>query len=154
STGLDGEDHHWDFGVGAGGYRSDITRTVFIHDVSREDREFYDCVLAANTLGRDIARPGLTAHALDDGCRGHLEQSRFSAYVVHKTGHGLGLEVHEAPQVMRGNHVELAAGNVVTIEPGLYWPGRLGVRIEDDVLITGSGCESLSTSPRELQVIA
>lgn len=144
----------FDFGVGAGGYRSDITRTVFIHDVSREDREFYDCVLAANTLGRGIARPGLTAHALDDGCRGHLEQSRFSPYVVHKTGHGLGLEVHEAPQVMRGNHVELAAGNVVTIEPGLYWPGRLGVRIEDDVLITETGCESLSTLPRELQVIA
>jgi len=144
----------FDFGVGAGGYRSDITRTVFIHDVSADDRAFYDCVLAANMLGREIARPGLTAHALDDAVRGHLEASVYAPYVVHKTGHGLGLEVHEAPQVMRGNHAELAAGNVITIEPGLYWPGKLGVRIEDDVLITPSGCESLSSSPRELVVIA
>lgn len=143
----------FDFGVGAGGYRSDITRTVFVHDVSAEDRALYDCVLQANELGRKIARPGLTAHALDDAVRGHLEKSRFAQYVVHKTGHGLGLEVHEAPQVMRGNHVELAAGNVITIEPGLYWPGKLGVRIEDDVLITKSGCESLSSLPRELVVV-
>lgn len=144
----------FDFGVGAGGYRSDITRTVFIHDVSAEDRELYDCVLAANVKGREAARPGLSCDALDDLCRGHLEASRFASFVVHKTGHGLGLEVHEAPQVMRGNHTRLAAGNIITIEPGLYRPGRLGVRIEDDVLITDNGCESMSTLPRELLVVA
>ncbi|PSM16249.1 Xaa-Pro peptidase family protein [Nitratireductor sp. StC3] len=143
----------FDFGVGAGGYRSDITRTVFIGDVSPEDRALYECVLAANTLGREIARPGLTAHALDDAVRGHLEASPYADYVVHKTGHGLGLDVHEAPQIIRGNHVELVAGNVITIEPGLYRPGRLGVRIEDDVLVTADGCESLSALPRELLVV-
>lgn len=144
----------FDFGVGSGGYRSDITRTVFIHDVSAEDRELYDVVLEANRKGHEAARPGLSCHALDDLCRGHLEASRFAPYVVHKTGHGLGLDVHESPMVMRGNHALLAAGNVITIEPGLYWPGRLGVRIEDDVLITEAGCESLSTLPRELLVLA
>lgn len=143
----------FDFGVGAGGYRSDITRTVFIHDASAEDRELYDCVLAANLKGREAARPGLSCHALDELCRGHLEESRFAPYVVHKTGHGLGLDVHEAPQIMRGNHTGLAAGNIITIEPGLYRPGKLGVRIEDDVLITETGCESLSTLPRELLVV-
>lgn len=143
----------FDFGVGAGGYRSDITRTVFVHDVSAEDRAFYECVLAANEKGRRAARPGMSAHELDDLCRGHLEASQYAPYVVHKTGHGLGLDVHEAPQVMRGNHTLLEAGNVLTIEPGLYWPGRLGVRIEDDVLITHNGCESLSTMSRDLLVV-
>ena len=142
-----------DFGVGAGGYRSDITRTFFIREVSDEDRALYECVLAANTHGRKIARPGMQAHTLDDEVRGSLERSAFAEFVVHKTGHGLGLDVHEAPQIMRGNHVELAPGNVITIEPGLYRTGRIGVRIEDDVLITDDGCESLSVLPRDLTVI-
>jgi len=143
----------FDFGVTHHGYSSDITRTVFVGGVADEDRALYDVVLAANALGRDTARPGLTAHALDDAVRGHLEASPYADFVVHKTGHGLGLDVHEAPQIMRGNHTPLAPGHYFTIEPGLYRPGRVGVRIEDDVLITDKGCESFSTLPRELLVV-
>lgn len=142
-----------DFGVTCGGYWSDITRTFFIEAVSDEDRAFYETVLEANAIGRDAVRAGKTAHAIDDSVQRHLEASAFAAFIVHKTGHGLGLDVHEAPQIMRGNHVPLQPGMVITIEPGLYRPGALGVRIEDDVLVTETGCESLSHFPRELTLI-
>jgi Xaa-Pro dipeptidase len=143
----------FDFGAACGFYGADISRTVFVGSVSEEHRTFYDTVLAANRLGREVAQPGVTAHDVDDAVRGLLERSPFGQFVVHKTGHGLGLDVHEAPQVMRGNHARLEAGNILTIEPGLYQPGALGVRIEDDLLITADGSESLSTFPRELRIV-
>ena len=143
----------FDFGATASGYAADITRTVFLGDVSAEHRELYDTVLTANTLGREICRAGMTAHAVDDAVRGSLERSRFGAFVVHKTGHGLGLDVHEAPQVMRGNQQVLQAGTVITIEPGLYKPGDVGVRIEDNVCITAAGSECLTSFPRELTIV-
>jgi Xaa-Pro dipeptidase len=143
----------FDFGVTCGFYAADITRTVFVGGVSDEHRALYDTVLAANQLGHEIARAGVTAHEVDDAVRGLLERSQFSPFVIHKTGHGLGLDIHEAPQIMRGNHTKLEAGNIITIEPGLYQPDALGVRIEDNVLITADGCESLSTFPRELRIV-
>ena len=82
-----------------------------------------------------------------------LEASPFVAHIVHKTGHGLGLDVHEPPQVMRGDDTVLEPGMVITIEPGLYVPGLRGVRIEDDVLVTEAGAESLTRFPRELRVV-
>jgi Xaa-Pro dipeptidase len=142
-----------DFGGTFQGYSADITRTFFVKEVSDYDRAFYETVLAANAKGREAARPGLTASDLDDTVLKVLEQSQFAQYARHKTGHGLGLDVHEAPQIMRGNSQILEPGMVLTIEPGLYREGEAGVRIEDDVVITENGIECLTTFPRELRLV-
>ena len=143
----------FDFGGRYQHFSADITRTFFIGQVSETDRAFYDTVLAANTKGREISKPGLTASAVDDAVCKVLEHSQFAAFKRHKTGHGLGLDVHEAPQIMRGNQQKLEPGMVFTIEPGLYRDGEAGVRIEDDVVVTETGVESLTTYPRDLRVI-
>ncbi|MCB1376452.1 MAG: M24 family metallopeptidase, partial [Rhodobacteraceae bacterium] len=142
-----------DFAIRCDGYYSDITRTVFLERVEDADRAVYETVLEANRLGREIAAPGMAAGDLDDAVLRVLERSPFARFIMHKTGHGLGLDVHEPPMVMRGNRQELRPGHVLTIEPGLYDPSRLGVRIEDDVLITATGCETLTSFPRELTIV-
>ena len=142
-----------DFGAHLGGYNADITRTFFCEHASDQHARIYETVLAANTKGRAVACPDLTAHDLDETVTGVLAASPFADLIVHKTGHGLGLDVHEAPQVMIGNHVPLVAGTILTIEPGLYRPGEIGVRIEDDVLIERDGCRSLTSFPRELSIV-
>lgn len=138
-----------DFGARVGGMNADITRTFFCEHVPEARLAVYEAVRAANAQGRDIAGPGVTAERLDRETTNVLASSPFADMIVHKTGHGLGLDVHEAPQIMIGNPTPLRPGMVVTIEPGLYRPGDLGVRIEDDVLITETGAESLSSFPRE-----
>lgn len=143
----------FDFGGRYKHFNADITRTFFVGHVSDHDRAFYDTVLAANAKGREISRPGLTASDVDDAVCKVLENSQFAAFKRHKTGHGLGLDVHEAPQIMRGNRQKLEPGMIFTIEPGLYREGEAGVRIEDDVVVTDSGIESLTTFPRDLRVI-
>lgn len=148
-----GETLLFDFGVASGGYNADITRTVFVGDPQQEARDFYNTVYEANRLGREAVCPGMTANTLDNTVLAFLEKSRFGKYVLHKTGHGLGLDVHEAPQIMRGNAAALEEGMVFTIEPGLYIPGVRGVRIEDDVVVTRTGGESLTRFPRELLVV-
>jgi len=92
-------------------------------------------------------------HDLDDCVMKVLEESNFKDFIVHKTGHGLGMDVHEDPYVMRKNHELLEEGMVITIEPGLYREDYLGIRIEDDVLITNEGCNSLTSFDRNLQII-
>jgi Xaa-Pro dipeptidase len=143
----------FDFGAAWGGYNADITRTFFVGEPTDEHRAVYEAVLAANTLGREITKPGMTLHDLDDAVTDRLRQSGFGDMIVHKTGHGLGLDVHEAPQVMVGNHQVMEQGMVITIEPGLYRAGDIGVRIEDDVLVADEGCRSLTTLGRDLTVI-
>jgi Xaa-Pro dipeptidase len=142
-----------DFGASARGYNADITRTVFVGHVPDGDRALYEAVAAANAAGRAAARPGITAGGLDDVVQRSLEASPFARFIRHKTGHGLGLDVHEDPYIMRGNDMVLEPGMVFTVEPGLYRPGEIGVRIEDDVLVTETGAESLTTFPRELRVV-
>ena len=142
-----------DFGAQFGGYNADITRTFFCQHVGDEHAQMYDTVLVANQKGRAVAGPKLTAHDLDEAVTGLLSASAFADLIVHKTGHGLGLDVHEAPQIMSGNHQQLVSGALITIEPGLYRPGEIGVRIEDDVLIGASGSRSLTAYPRELTII-
>lgn len=142
-----------DFGGRYRHFSADITRTFFVGHVSEHDRAFYDTVLAANLEGHRISRPGVTASAVDDAVCKVLENSQFAAFKRHKTGHGLGLDVHEAPQIMRGNMAVLEPGMVFTIEPGLYRDGETGVRIEDDVVVTENGVESLTTFSKELRVI-
>ncbi len=143
----------FDFGASHQGLNADITRTVFVGSVADTDRAFYETVLAANARGRAVAGPGITAHAVDDAVQQVLEASRFAAFARHKTGHGLGLDVHEAPQIMRGNDAVLEPGMVFTIEPGLYRLGQCGVRIEDDVVVTEAGIDCLTGFPRDLRVV-
>jgi len=143
-----------DFGARKAGFVADITRTVFLDHVSDEGRAVYETVLRANLAGLACTRAGVTAHEIDDCVTGVLEASPFADRIRTKTGHGLGREVHEAPYIMRGNHMPLPAGTVYTNEPGLYEIGNFGVRIEDDVLVTDDGCETLTRFPKELMVIS
>jgi len=143
----------FDFGGSYQGYSADITRTFFVGHVSEHDRAFYDTVLAANARGREVSRAGITASDVDDAVQKVLEQSQFAQFRRHKTGHGLGLDVHEAPQIMRGNAQRLEPGMVFTIEPGLYRDGEAGVRIEDDVVVTADGIECLTSFPRALRIV-
>jgi len=142
-----------DFGGRKGGFAADITRTVFVGHATDAARAVYDTVLRANEAGHAAAGPGVSAHAVDDAVISVLEASPFAHAIRHKTGHGLGRAVHEAPWIMRGNAAVLEPGMVFTNEPGLYLDGVLGVRIEDDVLVTETGTRCLTRFPKELTVV-
>jgi Xaa-Pro aminopeptidase len=142
-----------DFGAAWGGYMADITRTFFVGSAGAEACAIYEAVRAANELGRTIAAPPMTLDTLDRRVTASLRDAGFGDLVLTKTGHGLGLDVHEAPQVMVGNMQAMEAGMVFTIEPGLYREGDIGVRIEDDVLVTQDGAISLTSFDRALTVI-
>ncbi len=143
-----------DFGAKKHGFCSDITRTVFLGHATDEGRAVYDTVLRANLAGLAVTRAGVTAHDIDDAVISVLEASPYADRIRTKTGHGLGRDVHEAPYIMRGNPLVLPAGTVYTNEPGLYDIGNFGVRIEDDVLITEDGYETLTHFPKELTVLS
>ncbi|MDN5787587.1 Xaa-Pro peptidase family protein [Pseudorhodobacter sp.] len=142
-----------DFGGRKDGFAADITRTFFVGHADDRAHQVYDTVLRANLAGFKVTKAGVTAHQIDDAVISVLEASPFADYIRTKTGHGLGRDVHEAPYIMRGNHEVLAAGTVYTNEPGLYIPDEIGVRIEDDVLVTDGGCISLTQYPKTLTVI-
>lgn len=142
-----------DFGTTYEGYVSDITRTFFVGEASSDARSLYEAVLAANTAGREAIRPGIMAGRIDDIASQKLRTAGFGDYILHRTGHGLGIDIHEHPNINTGNDVILSPGMVFTIEPGLYVDGHLGVRIEDNVVVTDDGYESLSKFPRELMVL-
>ena len=144
----------FDFGARKDGFAADITRTVFLGDPSDEKRDVYETVLQANLAGLAVTKAGVTAHHIDDVVTGVLEASPFADRIRTKTGHGLGRDVHEAPYIMRGNHMTLPAGTVYTNEPGLYEIGNFGVRIEDDVLITTDGYETLTTFAKDLRILS
>ena len=140
-----------DFGVTIRGYASDITRTVAIGEISPQLREIYAVVKAANEAGRAAARPGVEIQTVDQATRRVIVDAGYGAYFLHRTGHGLGLDVHEAPYACAGDTTQLEPGMTFTVEPGIYLPGQGGVRIEDDVVITPTGHESLTTFSRELR---
>ncbi|MGD2052420.1 MAG: M24 family metallopeptidase, partial [Acidimicrobiia bacterium] len=110
----------------------------------------YDAVRASNEAGIAAVAPGVTAGDVDAVCRQVLEERGYAEYFVHSTGHGVGLEIHEEPWVRRGSEDVLEPGHVVTVEPGVYLPGRLGVRIEDMVLVTPTGHQVLTHASKEL----
>ncbi len=143
----------FDFGAKANGYSADITRTYFCEEVPQAHRRLYETVLEANRIGCDMIAPGVSIHDLDLAVQSVLRDAGFADNIRHKVGHGLGLDIHEAPQLMVGNHNTLEAGMVITIEPGLYDPNVIGVRIEDDVLVTENGARTLTTLPREIKVV-
>lgn len=140
-----------DFGASYGGMHADITRTFFCQFVSKEFRGIYDVVLAANEAGKKAVKVGRPVGSVDDAATSVLEASPYADLILHKTGHGLGHDIHEAPQVMRGNNTQMAHGMVFTIEPGLYKPHELGVRIEDNIHVGQDGVDCLTSFDRELQ---
>ena len=142
-----------DFGASYGVMNADITRTVFCDHVSDEHAAIYEVVKNANAAGKAAVAPAVATELVDKAATSVLEDSPYSDLILHKTGHGLGREVHEAPQVMRGNRLPLAPGMVITVEPGLYRAGDIGIRVEDDVLVTDEGYESLTSYPRELKIV-
>jgi len=142
-----------DFGVILAGYCSDRTRTVHVGRPSGEARRLYEAVLEAQQAAIAAVRPGATAAEVDGAARRVLRKRKLTRYFTHSTGHGLGLEIHEAPRLAEGQTQKLEPGMVITIEPGAYVPGKWGVRIEDVVVVTPSGCEVLTPTDKELVVI-
>jgi Xaa-Pro dipeptidase len=139
-----------DWGAAYKGYFSDITRTFAIGEIEDEFRQIAAIVRQANQAGKAAVQPGTSAHAVDQAARDVIEKAGYGKFFTHRTGHGLGMEAHEAPYIRAGNLQVLEAGMTFTIEPGIYLPGRGGVRIEDDVVVTKDGGESLTDLPREL----
>lgn len=135
------------------GYASDITRTIALGEPGPAARRIYDLVLAANVAGRAAARPGASGEAVDRAARAVIADGGYGPNFLHRTGHGLGLEVHEPPYMVAGSRAPLAPGTTFTVEPGVYVAGVGGVRIEDDVVITDDGAESLTTFERDLIVV-
>ena len=139
-----------DWGASYEGYFSDITRTFTFGDVLPELCKVGEIVLKANQAGQNAGKPGLDAGAVDRAARSVISGAGYGEFFTHRTGHGLGMEAHEPPYIYEENDFVLAPGMTFTVEPGIYLPGIGGVRIEDDVLVTESGLESLTDLPREL----
>lgn len=143
-----------DFGAQASGYCSDVTRTVVIGRAEVRQREIHDLVREAQAEALAGVRAGITGQAADALAREYIDRRGFGARFQHSLGHGLGLEVHEAPRLSRQSEAELPRNAVVSIEPGIYEPGWGGVRIEDDVYLGSAGSEVLTHFPRELLEVA
>lgn len=139
-----------DFGGPREGYCSDMTRTWSLGPASARLREVHAVVLEANRAGFAAVRPGVTAESIDAVVRGVIERAGFGEYFTHRTGHGIGLDVHEAPYLVAGDTTVLEEGMAFSIEPGIYIPGELGVRIEDIVAVTPDGAECLNNADRSL----
>ena len=142
-----------DWGARSNGYCSDLTRTFAIGELSPEIRKVYETVKSANAAGRSAGRPGIQAGDVDRAARNVIEKAGYGQYFTHRTGHGLGMEDHETPYIFDGNSFPLAAGMTYTVEPGIYLPGIGGVRIEDDMVVTNTGSESLSDISRDLIIL-
>jgi Xaa-Pro aminopeptidase len=143
-----------DTGCLVGGYCSDYTRTLATGELDGEMREAYDVVRAAQQAGLDAIRAGKSGEDVDGAARNVIEGSDFAGTFGHGLGHGLGLEVHEAPRLSTESADTLAAGNVVTVEPGVYLEGRFGIRIEDDVVVTDDGIENPVRFTKELVTVS
>jgi len=138
-----------DWGAVVDGYASDITRMLVFGEPSGKLSEIHEIVCQANAAGRKAVGPGVEAHAVDAASRQVIELAGYGPAFLHRTGHGLGLETHESPFIVSGNALALRAGMTFTVEPGIYIPGLGGVRIEDDVVVTETGVETLTSLPRE-----
>jgi len=142
-----------DFGVILAGYCSDQTRTVWVGPVSDDARRPYDAVRQAQQAAIQAVRPGVRVGDVDCAARFVLDEAGYGRYFTHSTGHGVGLEIHEAPRVGSGQTELLRPGMVITIEPGVYFPGKWGIRIEDMVAVTETGCEVLTPTSKDFLAV-
>ena len=139
-----------DMGTRIHGYSSDLTRTVFYGEPTERQREIYGIVKEANQAAYDAVRPGVTCGGLDEVARKVISDAGYGDYFIHRLGHGIGLDVHEHPYIVRSSELELETHMTFTIEPGIYIVGEVGVRVEDSVVCTEEGCERLTRMSREL----
>ena len=137
-----------DYGARVDGYCSDMTRTVVLGKADAEIKKVYNTVLEAQTTAIDALRAGLNCREADKIARDIIDGAGYAGCFGHSLGHGVGLDVHELPVASKRSDTVLKPGMIVTVEPGIYIEGELGVRIEDLVLVTADGCEVLSSSPR------
>ena len=138
-----------DFGALLDGYHSDMTRTIVVGEPSPTQAAMWDLVYEAQAAGVAAVQPGVDAKAVDDACRSVIRDAGWGEAFVHGTGHGVGLDIHEAPRVAATADATLAAGQVVTVEPGVYLAEHGGVRIEDTVVVTSSGCRTLTRATKD-----
>ena len=142
-----------DWGAGYEGYISDLTRTFAVGQVDAEYQKIHKIVQQANAAGRAAGKPGIACAEVDKAARAVIEEAGYGKYFTHRTGHGIGMEGHEDPY-MRGDNLQLLEpGMTYTVEPGIYLPERNGVRIEDNMVVTADGVESLSDMPREIRTV-
>lgn len=135
------------------GYNSDSTRTYSLGDPSPEVAQQYSILQRAQQAAVDVVRPGVTAQQVDAAARDVLAEAGLAEYFVHRTGHGIGLSVHEEPYIVAGNDLPLEPGMAFSVEPGIYFPGQWGARIEDIVIVTADGAEPVNARPHELIVV-
>ena len=142
-----------DVGCNYKGYHSDVTRTVFIGEPDEERRKVYEIVREAQQAGINIVRPGVKACEVDKAVRDVVESAGYGPQFFHRTGHGIGLAIHEAPYISSAHQTVLKEGMAFSVEPGIYLPGKFGVRIEDIVVVTATGCETMTKFPKTLSVV-
>lgn len=149
----DGDFVTMDFGVLYQGYCSDMTRTVALGHATEEMRKVYDTVLRAQLAGIAASHAGASSKSIDGAARDIITEAGYGPYFGHSYGHSLGLEIHEAPNCTPRNENPIPAGAVCSAEPGIYIPGKFGVRIEDVVIFREGGCEVITHSPKELTIL-
>ena len=142
-----------DFGAVYNGYHSDMTRTVAVGEVSAEQRKIYEIVLSAQKASLEALKKGIPCKCADATARDIIKNAGYGDYFGHGTGHGVGIEIHELPNLSPRSDAILEVGNIVTVEPGIYIPNKFGVRIEDMALITENGFENLTNTPKELIIL-
>jgi len=142
-----------DFGVILSGYCSDQTRTVWVGKADKEALRAYEAVRQAQQAAIDAVRPGIPVGEVDAAARKVLKEAGLGQYFTHSTGHGVGLEIHESPRVADGQKELLRSGMVITIEPGVYFPGKWGIRIEDMVVVADQGCEVLTPTSKDFLAV-
>ncbi len=142
-----------DFGAVVDGYHSDMTRTVAVGEISSKQAEVYETVLNAQLKSLDSLKAGVSCFDADATARDIIKNAGYGAFFGHGTGHGVGIEIHEAPRLSPKSEAILCAGDVVTVEPGIYLPDEFGVRIEDMAFITENGFENLTKSPKNLIIL-
>jgi Xaa-Pro aminopeptidase len=145
-----------DFGGTLEGYFSDITRTVFVGGLpgpGSEEAKVYKLVAAAQEAAVRAARPGMVCEQLDTVARDIITQAGYGEYFIHRLGHGIGLDGHEPPYIVQGNRTELRPGMSFSVEPGVYLPGRFGVRVEDTVYLTERGAVRANNASREMLAV-
>lgn len=142
-----------DFGGLRDGYGSDTTRTVHVDEPTEEERKVHDIVRAAQEAGFAAVRPGVACQEVDRAARTVIADAGYGEYFIHRTGHGIGVTTHEPPYMIEGEEQPLVPGMCFSVEPGIYLPGRFGVRIEDIVTVTGDGGRRLNNTTREMVIV-